>query len=96
MIRTPLSIEHTVVQKQGNLVSDMNGEKVMLNIENGNYYNLGEIGGAIWERIQNPVSIKELVHQLVSEYDVNEMECEEQVISFLEHMGKENLISIDQ
>ena len=27
----------------------MDGEKVMLSINNGKYYNLGEIGGDIWE-----------------------------------------------
>ena len=34
---------------KGNIVSDMGGEKVMLSIENGKYYNLGEMGGEIWE-----------------------------------------------
>jgi len=32
---------------EGNIVSNMDGEKVMLSIKNGKYYNLGEIGGFI-------------------------------------------------
>ncbi|MEH7510936.1 lasso peptide biosynthesis PqqD family chaperone, partial [Priestia megaterium] len=46
--------KHVVTQSEGNIVSDMGNEKVMLNIENGKYYNLGEIGGDIWESISKP------------------------------------------
>ena len=39
---TALPVEK-FVQKEGNVVSDMDGEKVMLSIHNGKYYNLGEV-----------------------------------------------------
>ena len=46
MIKTKkISCNHLVVQSPGNIVSDMDGEKVMLSVHNGKYYNLGEIGG---------------------------------------------------
>ena len=44
-----LSIHQCVGQVKGNIVSDMDGEKVMLSVDNGKYYNFGEIGGRIWE-----------------------------------------------
>ena len=37
--------QNLVVQITGNIVSDMGGEKVMISIDNGKYYNFGEIGG---------------------------------------------------
>ena len=43
-----ISLNSRIVQSKGNMVSDMDGEKVMLNIEKGKYYNLGELGGTIW------------------------------------------------
>lgn len=89
-----LSIDHTVSQKEGNIVSDMDGEKVMLSIQNGKYYNLGDMGGEIWERIIAPIPILELVNQFLEEYDVEENECKEQVINFLDHLYKEDLVQI--
>lgn len=80
------------VQKEGNMVSDMDGEKVMLSVHNGKYYNLGEVGGLIWELLEGPKSIKELVDRLIEEYDVSREECESQVHSFLELLIKEELI----
>ena len=44
-----ISLNDEVSQREGNIVSDMGGEKVMLSINNGKYYNLGEMGGEIWE-----------------------------------------------
>lgn len=37
-----IDVNHVIVQVEGNIVSDMDGEKVMLSIKNGKYYNLGE------------------------------------------------------
>ena len=44
-----ISLNQTLSQVKGNIVSDMGGEKVMLSVNNGKYYNLGEIGGDIWD-----------------------------------------------
>ena len=81
------------VQKEGNVVSDMDGEKVMLSIHNGKYYNLGEIGGVIWGLLEEPKSIEELVNCLTAEYDVCPEECESQVQSFLDMLKREELIN---
>lgn len=85
-----------IVQGQGNIVSDMDGEKVMLNINNGKYYNLGKIGGRIWDLIDTPVSAAELVTALKSEYDVEQAVCEEHVISFLKRLLHERLIQFGE
>lgn len=85
---------NVVAQEPGNVVSDMNGEIVMLSIQQGNYYNLGEMGGVIWSKINEPTLISKLIKDLTDEYDVSPLECEEQVMSFLDHLVKEHLITV--
>ncbi len=87
-----ISVNHFIAQGKGNIVSDMDGEKVMLSVHNGKYYNLGEVGGKIWDLIEAPTLVTQLVASLVSEYDVEQIECEEQVVSFLELLLEEGLI----
>lgn len=94
MNHSNLSKDSEVVQNEGNLVSDMNGEKVMLNIGNGKYYNLGEIGGAIWDLIEKPLAVNEIIKSLMKNYAVKEPECEDHVLSFIKQLGEEKLISI--
>lgn len=89
---TPISLDQTVVQGEGNIVSDMGGEKVMLSIKNGKYYNLGEIGGDIWGLIDSPICIREIVDQLTSRYDVEKTQCQQHVLTFLDQLIQEGLI----
>ena len=89
-----ISINHIIVQVSGNIVSDMDGEKVMLSIKNGKYYNLGEIGGFIWECIQQPKSIENIIKELQTVYQVTAEQCESEIFPFLEKLIKENLIEV--
>lgn len=97
MIENPsIPLDCRIVQSQGNIVSDMDGEKVMLNIHNGNYYNLGKTGGRIWELIESPISIVKLVQVIVSEYDIEHAICENHVISFIQHLREEKLVEFGE
>jgi hypothetical protein len=87
-----ISPDECFVQVNGNIVSDMGGEKVMLSISNGRYYNLGEVGGRIWELIEAPAAVAQIVEILLSEYKIERSECEQQVISFIQRLTKEGLI----
>lgn len=86
--------DSTISQVPGNIVSNMNGEIVMLNIENGKYYNLGEIGGVIWEKIGNVITYQQLVSDLLLEFDVTKSECEQHVIEFINSLQAENLVVV--
>jgi hypothetical protein len=87
-------MEQSVVQIKGNIVSDMGGEKVMLSVDKGKYYNLGVIGGEIWGLLEKKISICQLVNTLISTYSVEKSECVKQVFSFLECLLDEGLIEI--
>lgn len=81
-----------VVQAKGLVVSDMDGETVMMSVTNGKYYNLGKTGGRIWELLAEPVTVNDVIESLMDEYDVERSECERQVIAFIQMLLQENLI----
>lgn len=88
----PLELDHIVMQSDGFLASNMNDEKVMMSVESGKYYNLGSIGGRIWELIESPTSVRQVVTSLREEYEIDQDACERQVLSFLQTMLTEKLI----
>ncbi|MCA0755402.1 lasso peptide biosynthesis PqqD family chaperone [Paenibacillus sp. N4] len=94
MTSEKISLKHRVVQGTDHIVSDMGREKVMLSISNGKYYNLGAIGGAIWDCISEPVLVSAVVRRLTEEYDVEPSVCEEHVLSFLDSLAREGIISV--
>ena len=89
-----ITFDTSVVQNKGNIASDMDGEKVLMSIANSKYYNLGQVGGVIWDLIKMPMNVSSLVDTLMSQYEVEKSECEEQVISFLNILCKEGLVVI--
>lgn len=91
-----IPLQYQIVQEKGNIVSDMDGDKVMMNITNGKYYNLGTIGGRIWELIAEPVTAHEIVEKLLSEYEIEQAVCEEHVGTFLKHLMDEKLVLVGE
>ncbi|MBO0996453.1 lasso peptide biosynthesis PqqD family chaperone [Bacillus sp. SD075] len=92
MITNQLDTKYS--QSPGNIVSDMDGEKVMLSVSNGKYYNLGELGGEIWELMKEPITIQELVVTLQSQYTVDQTDCKEHVTDFLSQLLEQGLVSV--
>lgn len=95
MLKTDqVSLTHIVTQEEGMIVSDMDGEKVMLHIEQGSYFNLGVVGGVIWDMIKTPTRVKDVVLSLLEQFEVDEKTCEEQVVDFLNQLEKQDLIKV--
>ncbi|WP_036711163.1 lasso peptide biosynthesis PqqD family chaperone [Paenibacillus pinihumi] len=89
-----IQLEDLIQQEQGNLVSDMDGEKVMMSISSGKYFNLGSMGGVIWESIAPGQTVKQLIDDLTDRYEVGREECQTQVLGFLQQLKQEGLISL--
>ncbi len=92
MTRTLIETDRLLVKSEDSLVSDMDGEKVMLSVRTGKYYNLGQVGGRIWELLGKPSTLAEITQILTEEYDVDRDVCEQQVRSFLQQLYQEGLI----
>lgn len=87
-----LALHHRVVQSPGNIVSNMDGEKVMFSVEKGKYYNLGVIGGEIWDLVGEGLSVTQLVDRLMEQYEIARETCERHVQFFLNELLEEGLI----
>ncbi len=91
-----ISTEQIVSQVEGNIVSNMNGEKVMLSVQNGKYYNLGELGGEIWDQLEKPITIEALVTELMKQYQVERVQCEQHTIEFVCQLIAEGIVRVHE
>lgn len=83
-----------VTSKKGIDTTDMDHDKVMMDLDRGNYYVLNEVAGDIWETISEPISIKNIINILMSRYNVNEKQCLDCTIEFLARLKDEELIIV--
>ena len=94
--KTTLS-ESTVVVMADHLTSvQVDGERVLLDLEEGIYYGLNPVGARIWEEIQEPTSVEKITAAITAEYDVGSEKCLEDVISLLQDLEENGLIEIEK
>ena len=74
--------------------TDLDGEKVMMNLDKGEYFMMNEVGSRIWEIINESINVKGIIETLRSEYEVDEETCKDTVIEFLGRLNDAELISI--
>ena len=85
----------TVVNRNKDLdATDMDGELVMMDIDKGKYYSINSVGSRIWELIENPLSVNEVISILLKEFDVDEKTCTDTVLDFLNGIHNEEIITI--
>lgn len=76
--------DNTILSRRAGLMTaDMNGSAVMMDIMTGKYYNLGEVGGRIWELLEQPMTVTALVEKLTAEYNVSAQKCRTDIEPFL-------------
>ena len=66
----------------------------MMDIENGEYYALNEVGTRVWELTKEKITINNIISILLNEYDVNADQCRESILNFIERLYYDDLIKI--
>ena len=87
-----IDLDMTIVRNSGLLDSEIDGETVMMSVEQGNYYGLNQVGTEIWKLIESPVIVRDICSTLVKEYKVEQSACEKEVLSFLNDLSSEKIV----
>ena len=84
---------HTVIQRNKEiLASDLDGEKVMMSIEKGEYYGLGETGTFIWDNIEKSIKIDNLIKLIIEKYNVDKNQCFKDIVPFIKDLVEKELV----
>lgn len=68
-------------------VTELDGEKVMIDFDSGRYFLIKGVGNDIWDMLQQETTPADIIAQLLSEYDVAPEVCETQVMAFLDKIA---------
>lgn len=76
-------------------VTDLAGDKVMIDFETGKYYMLKGSAVDIWENIQSATTVGDVKNKLMEIYDVTEDECSANIEAFLTQMQNNKFITLE-
>ena len=74
------------------IAGELDDNQVMMHLEKGKYFGLNHVGKRIWQLMEQPVSFKEITDALLSEFEVSEEQCKQEVLSFIEKSVKYDII----
>jgi hypothetical protein len=84
-----------IVQRDPDVLgAEADQDLVMVSIVNGAYYGVSDVAREIWEAIEHPKKISDLIDDLTASYNVDRSSCEEQTLSFLESLMTERLLQV--
>ena len=85
--------DNTIVHLVKHLdVTDLAGEKVMIDFATGKYFLLKGSANEIWDMLDQDVTISEIRNSLMNIYDVDEPTCTASIHCFLQQMEQNGFI----
>jgi hypothetical protein len=88
--------ESTIVVSSQQVSGDLlDGEVAILNLPDGVYYGLNDVGGRVWDLIQQPKTVHELKEILLQEYEVDSEKCSRELMDLLQDLAKYGLIIVN-
>jgi hypothetical protein len=89
-----IKLDSVIAATKDQVSCDLGGEAAILDIKSGIYYGLDSIGARIWNLIENPKSVKEVLDVLLQEYEVEAKRCERDLLDLLEELEDKGLIEV--
>jgi hypothetical protein len=85
----------SVVQRDPEVIAaEVDNDLVMVSISSGFYYGVSDVARDIWEKIEKPAKVSNIIDGLVECYEIDRQSCEEQTLAFLDDLMKDKLVRI--
>jgi len=75
-------------------VSELAGEKVMIDFESGKYFMLKGVANDIWDVLEDGITAQTIADMLLKEYEVDAQICLNSVTEFLNVLNEKEFISL--
>lgn len=89
-----LPLSTTITRHPDMLSAEIGGEAVMMSIEKGAYFGLNPVATRIWDLIEQPKTIAELIQAITDDYDVSPEQGAADVQEFVADMIKRGIAQL--
>lgn len=88
VLMRPIHVNDAVVS------AELGDEAVLLNVETGLYFGLGEEELLVWNLLSEGATIEEIVRRFLDEFDVEEAQIRADLSSFIEKLIERELVRV--
>jgi hypothetical protein len=80
------------IQNKKVIQSKIGDEVVMLDMDSGFYFGLNSVASIIWGKLEKPISLEDVINELLEEYNIDRDTCEKDTMAFWAHLLDKNII----
>jgi hypothetical protein len=89
-----MNAQSRVAVSNRQVACEVGGEMVILHLDEGLYYSLNEVGACIWQLVQEPRSVDELVEAITAKFEVERDQCLADILALLTDLAAHRLVTI--
>jgi hypothetical protein len=71
---------------------EMDGEFVMMGVDQGEYYAMRGVAASVWRHLAEPRELTELCSLVAEEYDITPDQCRDDVATFLGQLQAKQMV----
>lgn len=89
-----VSPDTQLVATKRQVACTVSGEVVILHLDDGVYYGLNPVGTRIWQLLEQPQRLEQIVDVIVAEFEVERDRCAADVRELLEELSARGLVTM--
>jgi hypothetical protein len=82
-MQSPISLATRVRRNPDLVATEMDGDLVMLHVERGQYFGVGQVGRRIWEMLDALHDVAALCADVEARFDVDAARCNADLLEFV-------------
>lgn len=83
-----------VVAARDVMTADFSPDVVLLNLQDGVYYGVEDVGARVWTLLQAPIAVCEILDAIAAEFEVERTHSDREVRAFLRQLADHGLITV--
>ena len=73
----------------------LGNESVILELQSGTYFKVNDVGAAVWDYLQQPRQVTDVITHIVNKYEVSADQAEAEILSFLQNLVDKGLVVLE-
>ena len=95
MINDIITLDTIIRRNDARFIANKIGEEmVMMNMENGDFISMNNVGADIWTICEQPMPVKDIVQRLLDLYDISQDQCINETLGFLTSTMEQKIFSV--
>lgn len=87
-----IAVDSAVCKSTDHIVAEVDHEVILMHTVSGRFFSLTDTGRRVWELLDGPTKVSDIVGKIQSEFDVGLSECESDILDLLNDLQQRTLI----